>query len=277
MSNTTVDLRPVKPERDSVRTVGFGNVIRSEWTKLRSLRSTYWCALVVIVVVVGIAILMGIKWADVLASDPPDKRDGFDATLTILGGVYLAQVVLGTLGVLVISGEYGTGLIRATFAAVPQRRAVLAAKLLVLVGFVLVLAEVLSFTSFAIGQALLGRDGFGVSLSDPQVLRAVLGAGLYLTAVAVLGFGLGALVRNTAGALSTFFGVLFALTALSDLLPTSWRNHVINYLPANAGSQIFTVVPAHGALPPWGGFAVFCSYAAAAVAAAFLLIDRRDA
>ncbi len=259
------------------QSVGLENLLRSEWTKLRSLRSTFWCAAIVVVSMIGIAVVMGVRWADVLASDPPAKRAGFDATNTVLGGVYLAQVVVGALGVLVISSEYGTGMIRASLAAVPQRRTLLAAKLLVLSAAVLVLAEALSFSSFAIGQALLDRRGFGTSLSEPGVLRAVSGAGLYLTAVALLGFGLGALIRHTAGSLSTFFGVLFAFTALSDLLPTNWRNHVINYMPANAGSQIFTIVQTDGALSPWPGLAVFCCYGIAALIAAFVLIDHRDA
>jgi ABC-2 type transport system permease protein len=268
--------RPAKPAPATLTTVGFGNVMHSEWTKLRSLRSSYWCVGVIALAMVGLAVLMGIRWAEVLAHDPPGKGAGFDATNTVLSGVYLAQVVLGALGVLTISSEYSTGMIRATFAAVPQRRTLLAAKLAVLTGSVLVLAEVLCFASFGLGQSLLSRKGFGVSIADPGVLRAVSGAGLYLTAVSLLGFGLGALIRHTAGALSTFFGVLFALTVLSDLLPTDWRNHVINYMPANAGSQIFTVVPVHGALSPWTGLAVFCLYPTAALTGAFLLIGSRD-
>jgi ABC-2 type transport system permease protein len=258
-------------------TIGFGNVVRSEWTKLRSVRSTYLCAALAVVAMLGIAIIIGIRWADVLAAESPDERAGFDATNTVLAGTYLAQVIVGTMAVLVISSEYGTGMIRASLAAVPQRRALLAAKLLVLIAGILVVAEALAFAAFALGTALLHRRGFGASLGDPDVLRAVVGAGLYLAAVALLGFGLGALIRHTAGALSSFFGVLFALTALSDLLPTSWRDHVINYLPANAGSQIFTVVPVHGALSPWAGLGVFCLYGVAALVTAFVLLDRRDA
>jgi hypothetical protein len=135
--------------------------------KLRSLRSTYWCLGIIALAIVGIAILMGIRWADVLATDPPGKGAGFDATNTVLGGVYIAQDVLGTLGVMTISSEYSTEMIRATFVAVPQRRTLLAAKLLVLAGSVLVLAEMLCFASFGLGQALLSRQGFGVSLADP--------------------------------------------------------------------------------------------------------------
>ena len=124
---------------------------------------------------------------------------------------------------------------------------------------------------------MLGSEHVGVSLHDPGVLRATIGGGLYLTAVGLLGFGIGALIRHTAGAVSALFAVLFALTAITDLLPTNWRNVVINYLPANAGNNIFTVLRPHGALPPWAGLGVLCLYALAAIIPAALLIERRDA
>jgi ABC-2 type transport system permease protein len=256
-------------------TIGFGNVLRSEWTKLRTLRSTYVCLAIVVVAMVGLAWLQGDRWSQILTGDSVAQRSGFDATLTSVGGVYLAQVVLGALAVLAISSEYGTGMIRATFSAVPQRRALLAAKAMVVAGATFVVGELLSFASFWLCQALLGR--FGVSLSDPLVLRAVFGTGLYLTVVALLGFGIGAAIRHTAGGLSTFYAVLFAPSVLSDLLPTGWRNDVINYAPANAGSQIFTVVPNDGALGAWTGLGVLCLYAAVAMVVAFVLVTSRDA
>lgn len=255
------------------RTIGFGNVLRSEWTKLRSLRSMIVCAALILVAMVGIALALGIRWSRQAGPMPDD----FDPTLVSLSGVYLAQIIAGTVGVLTISSEYTTGMIRATLSAVPQRPAVLAAKALVLTAAMLVLGEIVSFASFTLAQAFLEHKHAGASLSDPGVLRAVVGAGLYLPAVALLGFGLGAVVRHTAGALSAFFGILFAPSALVDLLPDSWRNAIIDYLPANAGSQIFTVVQTKDALAPWTGLGVFCLYAAAAIGAGFVLVARRDA
>ena len=201
-----------------------------------SLRSTVVCLGLTVVATVGLAVALGARWAH----EQGKILSGFDSTNTSLGGVYIAQIILGTLGALTISSEYTTGMVRATFAAVPQRRAVLAAKALVLAGVTLVLGEVVCFVSFGIFQVLVRNKHIGASLADPGVLRAVSGAGLYLTAVVLLGFGLGATIRHTAGALSAFFGLLFAPTALVDLLPTSWRNDLINYMPANSGSQIFT-------------------------------------
>ncbi len=254
--------------------MNFADVLRSEWTKLRSVRSTYWTGLIAVLATIGVCVIVCIKWADDIRHSPGTT---IDATTVSLNGIFLAQVAVGTLGVIVISSEYGTGMIRATFGAVPQRRAVLAAKGLVFGVVTLVIAEILSFTAFGIGQAILSAAHAGVSLGQPEVLRAVIGGGLYLAAVGLLGFGIGALVRHTAGALSAFFGVLFAVTALADLLPSSWRNDVMPYMPANAGTQIFAVQRVHDSLAPWTGLGVLCLYAAAAIGAATVLVTRRDA
>jgi len=271
-------------ERPPATTIGFSNLLLSEWTKLRSVRSTYWTTILAAFLTVGLGAVVCIRWAQLITNADPGKIDGFDPTLTSLSGVYLAQIAIGTLGVLVISSEYGTGMIRATFAAVPQRRAVLAAKAIVFGACTLVIGQVMSFAAFGIGQAILSTahphvSGIqaSASLSQPEVLRAVCGAALYLTVVGLLGFGLGAAIRHTAGALPAFFGVLFGLSAIVDLLPTSWRNDIMPYLPANAGSQAFTIEQSHDALPPWAGLGVLCLYAAAAIAIGLLLVDRRDA
>jgi ABC-2 type transport system permease protein len=256
------------------RSVGFDNVLRSEWTKLGSLRSTTVCGTLAVVATIGLAVALGARWAH---QTPGTIQSDFNATNVSLSGVYIAQLIVGTLGAMTISSEYTTGMIRATFSAVPQRRAVLAAKALVLVSVTLVLAEITCFISFGICQALLVHQHVGASLSDPGVLRAVSGAGLYLAAIALLGFGLGATIRHTAGALSAFFGILFAPSALVDLLPTQLRNDLINYMPANSGSQVFTIVRVHGSLSPWTGLGVFCLYVLAALLTGFVLVGVRDA
>jgi hypothetical protein len=174
--------------RAPATTIGFRNLLLSEWTKLRSVRSTYWTTILAAFLTVGLGAVVCIRWAQLITNADPGKIDGFDPTLTSLSGVYLAQIAIGTLGVLVISSEYGTGMIRATFAAVPQRRAVLAAKAIVFGACTLVMGEVLSFAAFGIGQAILSTahphvSGIqaSASLTQPEVLRAVCGAGLYLT------------------------------------------------------------------------------------------------
>ncbi len=254
-------------------TVGFPNVLRSEWTKLRSLRSSYWSAGFIVLVTLGLAVVMGIRWARQHGPLPSD----FDPTNVSLSGIYLAQIVVGALGVLTISSEYTTGMIRATFAAVPQRRTVLAAKAAVLAAATLALGELVSFTAFGIGQTLLTGKHAGVSLGDPGALRAVFGAGLYLSATALLAFGLGATIRHTAGAISAFFGVLFAPSIIVGLLPASWANQIFPYLPANSGSQIFTTVAMKNTLSPWTGLGVFCLYVLIALGVGFALVGARDA
>ena len=262
--------------RPRYSTLGFGNLLRCELTKLRSVRSTYWTALAAALGTIAVAVVISLQWRNGLLSGK-DSRDGFDATLISINGLYLAQIAVGALGVLVISSEYGTGMIRATLAAVPQRRAVLAAKLLVFTACTFVVGELLSLSGFAIGQSILASAHASVGFDHPGTARAVIGGGLYLTAVGLLGFGMGALIRHTAGALSAFFGVLFASTALVDLLPTTWRNRIIEYLPANAGSQILTTVHTKSPLGPWEGLGVLSLYGAVALAAAVVLIKHRDA
>ena len=254
----------------------FAEVLLSEWTKLRTVRSTYATALLAALGAVAVAVMGCARYVQQYPTLSADDR-ATDLTNFSLTGVYLAQIALGALGVLVISGEYGTGMIRATLTAVPQRRRVLAAKGLVLTAATAALGEALSFAAFGVGQAILSTRHVGASLGDPGVLRAVAGAGLYLAATALLGFGLGALIRHSAGALSAFFGLLYGSTALIDVLPTSWRNAVINYMPANAGSQVMAVQHTPGALGAWTGLGVFACYAAAAIIAATVLITRRDA
>ncbi len=270
---TVIEVGAPAVNRAAYHSVGLGNLVRSELTKLRSLRSMWLCAALTAAAMLGLAIGTGARWAH--QSGPVPQP--FDATNVSLSGAYIAQVIVGTVGVMTISSEYATRMIRATFAAVPQRRSLLAAKGLVLAATVLVLSEILAFASFLIGQALMSSKHVGVSLADPEVLRAVAGSGLFLTLVAVLGFGLGSIVRHTAGAVSAFFGILFALDPITDLLPTSWRDHIIDYLPLNAGSQIFVIVNNKNALGPWAGLGVFAIYALVAVALGTLLVDTRDA
>jgi ABC-2 type transport system permease protein len=262
------------PTATSQPTIGFANLARSEWTKLRSVRSTYWTALTALTSAIAIAAIICARMASLINAGK-DSADSFDPTTFSLNGLYIAQIAAGALGVLVISSEYGTGMIRATLSAVPQRLAVLGSKVVVFGLATLVLGEVMSFAAFGLGQALLAHAHAGVSLTDPSVLRAVIGGGLYLTVVGLLGSGLGALIRHSAGALSAFFGILFATSVIIDILPSSWHN-AINYMPANAGAQIFAVQHTTGSLSPWAGFGLLCLYAAAAIGAAAAVITRRD-
>ena len=268
---SSVHHSPVRPGPLS----DFGDVIRSEWTKLRTVRSTYWTAVVAALAVLGVAAGSCAEWASNLARHRAELAN-LDPITTSLTGVYLAQLAVGTLGVLVISSEYGSGMIKATFTAIPQRRTVLAAKAVTFTAATFVFGQLVSFAAFGVGQAILSTQHAGVSLGHPGALRATFGSGIYLCAVGLLGFGVGAAIRHTAGAMAALFGLLFLPTALADLLPPS-LHYVIEYMPANAGSQIFTAHYQPPALTPWGGFGVFCLYVLAALIAAVVLTDRRDA
>lgn len=252
-------------------------VIVSEWIKLRSLRSTLFSLLAAVVCTVGLGILISALRANDFKQNGIPPGGGFDPTLVSLRGIYLAQLAIGVLGVLVITGEYSTGMIRATLSAVPRRLPVLWAKALVFAAAVFVVMGFASLLAFEGGQAMLSGAGIHVGLSSPGAARAVLGGALYLTVVGLLGVGLGFLVRNTAGAISALFGLLLVLPAVVSALPASLYKDVYKYLPMVAGTQVLTTVRDSSLLTPWAGIGVFCLYAVGAVAAGAVMLKRRDA
>jgi ABC-2 type transport system permease protein len=189
----------------------------------------------------------------------------------------LAQIIVGILGVLVITGEYSSGMIRASLAAVPRRLPILWAKALVLGVSTLAFAIPAAFAAFAIGQKILG-PGKNVSLSEPGVLRAVLGSAAYLAGIALLGMGLGALLRHTAGAIGTLFGLLLVAPGLLQLvLPSSWSDAITPYLPSNAGAAFTSVTAASNALSPGNGALVLAAWLVVLLGASAVLLRRRDA
>ncbi len=256
---------------------GTAALLRCEWTKLRTVRSTWLSLLVVLggTIAVGLLICASIvaRWDQL----PRAARAGFDPTLRSLTGLFVGQLATGVLGVLAITSEYATGMIRATLAAVPRRRTVLAAKSAVLAVLAFAVSAVACATAFLSGQAVLAAKGIGVSITSPGELRAVLGASLYLTVLALLGLGLGAALRHTAGAISAFTALVLILPLLVSPLPSPWGRDIARYLPANAGQAILDVHPTPGSLAPWTGFAVLCAWTLATLAAAAWLINRRDA
>jgi ABC-2 type transport system permease protein len=254
--------------------VTFAGALRSEFTKIRSVRSTYWTLLVMFVVVVGFGAL-----ASFGATHGP-HGPFFDPTRQSLAGLYIGQLIIGVLGVLVISSEYGTGMIRTTLTTNPHRGVMIAAKGVVFTVVALVTSLVTSFTAFFLGQALMSSHHLSTTIGSPNVLRAVIGGALFLTACGVLAFGLGLLLRHTAAGIATVAAVLFVVTVLVNFLPQSWQNHVDKWIPALAGGQLWMTVQQPGNTPmfaPWTSFAVLCGYAALAVAAGVILFRKRDA
>jgi ABC-2 type transport system permease protein len=252
----------------------FAGALRSEFTKIRSVRSTYWTLLALMVVTVGFGALA--SWG-VATHGHPDA--GFDPTQQSLTGLYISQLIMGVLGVLVITAEYSTGMIRTTLSTMPYRGTVVAAKAVVFTVLAFATALITSFASFFLGQALMSSHHLSTTLSHPHVLRAVIGGALFLTVCGLLAFAIGLLLRHSAGAISTVVGLLFVVSILVNFLPQSWQNHVDKWVPAIAGGQIWAAVPRSGpqVFAPWTGFAVFCGYAAVALIAGLALFRKRDA
>jgi ABC-2 type transport system permease protein len=258
----------------------FAAVVRAEWTKLWSVRSTMWSLLVTIGIIVGLgALFCAARVARADRLDPSELRN-FDPTGFSLNGIFLAQLAVGVLGVLVVSSEYTTGQIRATFGATPQRNLVLAAKVAVFMVVVFVVGLGACFAAFFIGQSILsGTTVFHhASIGDPGALRAVIGGALYLSVLGAFGIGLGAILRRTAGAIAALVGVLLILPILVNFLPSPWSSDISKYLPLQAGNNVFhTAKLSSTDLTLWIGFAVFCAYAVASLALGAVLLARRDA
>jgi ABC-2 type transport system permease protein len=252
-----------------------GEVVRSEWCKLRSVRSTWWALAAAVTFNVVTAALLGIFLPRALSAY---QRAAVDSVRVSLGGLHLSQVAFGLLGVLVITGEYSSGMIRASLAAVPQRRLMLAAKTAVFALAAMIAGISACLAAYLIFQVFLpAGDAMRTSLADPGVARSVTGAGLYLAVIGLFGLGLGAVIRSAAGTVAALFGVLFVPSILITLLPGSWQNTAGPYLPMNAGEVIYTVQHQAHTLAAWAGFGVFSGYAAAALIAGFIAISRRDA
>jgi hypothetical protein len=253
------------------------DVVRSEWTKLRTVASTRWTLLAAWVGTIGIGLIVSAavasRWSGMSAAD----RASFDPTFRSLTGILLGQLAIGILGVLVITSEYATGMIRSTFAAVPARRTVLGAKALVLAVPTLIIGVTASLIAFLGGQALLASTGVGVSLAGGGELRAVIGGGVYLMLLGLLALGLGSIFRRAAGGIGAFVGLVLVLPAIVSALPNPWGRDISEFLPGNAGQAFMQVHSTSGSLSPWVGLLVLVAWVAAALGGALWLIGRRDA
>ena len=254
----------------------IADLARSEWTKLWTLRSTYWTLTAAVIVMPGFGALLSAAYTRHLT---PASRAALDPASYSLSGFFLAQLAIGVLGVLVITGEYATGSIRCTLSAAPQRLMVLAAKagVFTVAAFAAGLAS--SFAAFFAGQAIFAAKGIQAHLSDPGALRPVFGAALYLAVTGLLALGLGALIRRTAGAIAALIALVIFLPVAAGALPASWQDHLNPYLPSVAAQAIIgrtKFTPGH-LLSPWAGFAVSCGYTLAVLIAAAAALHHRDA
>ena len=253
------------------------DVLASEWIKFRSVRSTYLTLLLAAVAAVSIGYLVTHSDAAHWSTMTAQARATFDAVGDSFTGLGIAQLAFGALGVLAISSEYATGLIRTTFASVPRRRAVIAAKAAV-VGVVSLLAgELVAFATFFTGQQALSGQHLNVTLAHPGALRGVLAAGFYLAVMAWVGLGLGAVIRHTAGAMTAMTGVVFLLPTIVGALPAPWNSDIGRFTVNLAAQQTIAQYPHPGYFSAGPSFLVVAGYAAAAITAAAFMITRRDA
>jgi ABC-2 type transport system permease protein len=259
---------------------GLGGTLRSELTKIRSVRSTYWTLLVLLVVSVGIGAAITAGTAASWSRMAPSDRASFDPTQASVAGLfYLGQLVIVVLGAMTLTAEYSTGMIRTSLTAMPRRPVVYAAKVIVFGVVALVVTFVAAFISFFLGQALLSSTHDTATLSQPNVLRAVVGSALYVTMCGLFAFAVGAILRHTAGTITAVIGLLFVIPILAHLLPQSWYQDVARWLPDAAGRALSVTV---GPRPPylfsaWNQFAVFAVYTAVLLVVGAVMFRKRDA
>jgi hypothetical protein len=251
--------------------------MRSEWTKLRSVPSTVWALLATVGITVGLGTLFCAAYTARYDRLSLSERRTVDPTLLSLRGLFLSSLAIGVLGVLVITAEYATGMIRSTLTAVPQRRALLLGKAIVFGAVALVVSMGSAFAAFGAGQAILSRKHLGTSLTDPTVLRAVLGAGAYLTIIGLLGLAVGTILRRTAGAIATLVALVFIADVLVEALPDPWNTDIGKFLPGNAGLALFSVRANADRLSPGAALITLLVWLAVAFVLATITLMRRDA
>jgi ABC-2 type transport system permease protein len=269
----TVALDPRRNVPGLVRP-GFAHTVRAEWIKFWSVRSTAWSVVAMFVLGAGLTALVSGTSAEGLANGDIDESP----LSFVTWGMMIAQITAIVLGTLIVTSEYGTGMIRATLAATPRRGAVLAAKGVVLTATLLVAGTATAVAGYVAAAAFFDAHGIDVSLETDGVLRALFGSGLYMAGLGLLAAAVGLLVRHTAAALSIVLATVFVVWNMVFLLPGAWGEWIGKLMPGNAGSAVATPVSFNpNALAPWTGFAVFAAEVAVAVLVGWLTFRRRDA
>jgi ABC-2 type transport system permease protein len=277
------------PERVSVRPVTFLRVLHSEWLKFWTLRSTWWSLGLTVVLMVGFALLFVLALNAVPPDDPQAQQEmeqgmaagGVLGPSIVTIGYTFAQLVVAVLGALVMTGEYGTGMVRSTFAAVPARLSALWAKLLVLLAVTAVVSALGVVLAYVATAGMLDNLDLPVDLDDADQLRSLAGAVLYLMVVAAFSLGVGTILRHTAASIGVLMAIFFVVPIVFQIIVAAsgaeWAIDVNTYLPSVAGERIMALVTPEGLLEPWTGFAVLGGYAAVALAGAAVSIKTRDA
>jgi ABC-type transport system involved in multi-copper enzyme maturation permease subunit len=255
----------------------FVRVARSEWTKLFSVRSTFWTLLALVVTTIGFGVLASWGTNHGYPQLSAQEKANFDPVSTSLSGLAFGQLAIAVLGVMVISSEYSTGGIRTSLTAVPNRLRLLQAKAVVFTGVALIVGLATSFGAFFAGQPWFSQRGIGAALGDPGVLRAVIGGGLYVAASGLFGLAIGTVLRHTAGGITAAIALLLVVPPLMRLLPGAWGKAVVRYFTSNAGQQISYIHQRDNHLGPWVGFGVYCAWWLVPLVFGAVLLRRRDA
>jgi ABC-2 type transport system permease protein len=257
--------------------LSFAGILRSEWIKLRSLRSTIWSYLLVILISVGMAALLSLSLSvGPTGATLPEAEQTSLLLQASTFGIYFGQLVVAVLGVLVISGEYSTGMIKSTLTAAPRRLSTLWAKATVLFTATYLVSLVGILASFLVASPILAAKGIHGTLFDGDVIMPMLGGALYLALISVFALGIGAILRSSAGGIAAALGILLVLPVIFQLIPADWAADVLPYLVSNAGFAMFGAAMGPG-LEPWQGFAVLVGWVAVAIGVAAVLLKRRDA
>jgi ABC-2 type transport system permease protein len=259
--------------------LSFREALDSEWAKIRTVRSTYWTLFAVVLVSIGVSVALAAAYIATWDSLSQETRSTVDVSYTLVG-VNFGVMVIGVLGVMVISSEYSTGMIRTSLTALPRRGMMLGAKLTVLAVLSLLIGLLVSFVSYFATEPFYSSKGVHISLSDGHSLRAVLLAGVYIALVALIGFAFGALLRHTAGAISTTLGVMFVLPIITGFLPGNWGKSINKVMPSQAGAAMMATPTSNNKgdyLSPLAGFLVLGGTVAVLCLIALALFKRRDA
>ncbi|MFF2369527.1 ABC transporter permease [Agromyces sp. NPDC058110] len=260
----------------------FGGILRSEWIKLRSLRSTAWSYAIVIAISLGMALVMSLSMVSMSEGGGPVGTDQGASLLvqSSVFGVYFGQLVAGVLGVLIISGEYTTGMIRSTLTAVPKRLPALAAKAVVLFVATFVVGLIANLGAFLVSSIVFAGIDVSASLADPAAFLPLLGGALYLALVSVFALGVGTMLRSSAGGIAAVLGLILLVPTVFAMIPAEWAGEVIPYLLSNAGMGIFTstsATPTDGEFGAWANLLIVLGWVAAAAIGGSVLLKRRDA
>jgi ABC-2 type transport system permease protein len=259
------------------RPATFGNAVRSEWTKTRSVRSTFWALVAAFVLGVGLGALISGLAANQYANGTHDVRTQWDPTSVSAAGLSIAQLAIGVLGIMLITSEYSTRAITTNLTAVPRRGRYLAAKAVIILAVSFTVSAVIAFAAFFVGQALISGHAPTANLDQPHVLRALIGCGLYGALIGLLGLSLGTMLRSAAGAIAVLVALIFVLPGIAAALPANIQHPVEEFWPTQAGGQVTNVVRAAHTLSPWAGFGVMAAFVAITLSVAYLALSRRDA